>query len=189
MIHNSKEVLKNLVNMTSTHLNYAKQLLDVSEDKLQYKQSDKSWSVLECLEHLNRYAIFYNREINKRMNASSLPISETFKSTYLGQKFSIDMLPKEGMKTMNTFKSKNPNASKLDKEIVLQTFIRLQEELLTYLEIAKTKNLNKIKTYTTLPILKFKLGDTFRFVIHHNERHIMQAGHALEDFTINKNRN
>lgn len=179
MIHNSKEVISELILMTTSHIHYAKQLLEIPESQLQSKPSTKSWSVLECLEHLNRYATFYNKEINKRMNASSLPFSETFKSTFLGNKFSNDMLPKEGMKTMKTFKSKNPNASTLDKEQVLLSFIKLQEELLTFLHTALSKNLDKIKTYTTLPILKFKLGDTFRFVIHHNERHIVQAKKVL----------
>ena len=181
MIHNSKKVIADLVLMTTSHIKYAKQLLEISEEKLQIKHSEKSWSVLECLEHLNRYALFYNAEINKKMNASSLPFSETFKSSYLGQKFSMDMLPKENMKTMNTFKSKNPNSSALSKETVLLSFIQLQEELLSYLEIAKNKNLDKIKTKTTLPILKFKLGDTFRFVIHHNERHVVQAKNVLNN--------
>lgn len=180
MNYNSTTVISDLTQMTSAHINYGKQLLEISEDKLQFKQSTKSWSVLECLEHLNMYTAFYNTEIIKRMNASSLPFTETFKSTYLGNKFANDMLPKEGMKTMNTFKSKNPNASKVDKEQVAHTFIKLQEELLALLGKAKTKNLDKIKTKTTLPILKFKLGDTFRFVIHHNERHVVQAKRVLD---------
>ena len=179
MIYNSTEVLERLIIYTTEHIAYGKQLLEVSDEELQFKRTQNSWSVLECLEHLNRYASFYNGEINKKMLPSTLSFAETFKSTFLGNKFANDMLPKEGMKTMNTFKSKNPNASKLDKEQVLLTFIKLQEELLDYLHIAKSKNLEKIKTYTTLPILKFKLGDTFRFVIHHNERHIVQAKRVL----------
>ena len=179
MIYNSKDIISGLIAMTKDHVNYAKELLKISEDKLQSKQSSKSWSVLECLEHLNMYASFYNREISEKMIASSLPFSETFKSTYLGNKFANDMLPKEGIKTMNTFKSKNPNQSTLDKETVLLTFIKLQETLLQLLETAKHKNLDKVKTRTTLPIIKFKLGDTFRFVIHHNERHIVQAKKVL----------
>lgn len=179
MIYNSNEVISNLIKMTASHITYAKQLLEMTDKQVQHKQAPKSWSVLECLEHLNRYASFYNPEINKRMKASTIPFSETFKSTYLGNKFANDMLPKEGMKTMNTFRSKNPNTSKLNKEQVILSFIQLQEELLEYLELAKAKNLDKIKTYTTLPIIKFKLGDTFRFVIHHNERHIAQAKRVL----------
>ncbi|MDO6745476.1 DinB family protein [Tenacibaculum soleae] len=179
MVYNSSEVIKDLILMTTSHINYAKKLVEVSGEKLQHKKSSKSWSVLECLEHLNRYAFFYNIEINKKMSASSLPFSETFKSGFLGNKFANDMLPKEGMKTMNTFKSKNPNNSKLNKERVLLDFIALQEELLDLLEVAKNKNVDKIKTKTTLPLVKFRLGDTLRFVIHHNERHIVQAKKAL----------
>ena len=179
MIHNSNEVINDLIKMTKSHIDYANELISISEEKLQYKQSNESWSVLECLEHLNRYAFFYNKEIQKKMQSSSLPFSETFKSSYLGNKFSMDMLPKKGMKTMKTFKSKNPINSNLDKEKVINSFINLQRELLSCLEISKTKNLNKIKTKTTLPILKFKLGDTFRFVIHHNERHIHQAKQVM----------
>lgn len=181
MIYNSKEIISGLITMTTSHVTYAKELLEISEDKLKFKRASKSWSVLECLEHLNMYAAFYNVEISKKMNTSSLPFSETFKSTYLGNKFANDMLPKESMKTMNTFKSKNPNQSTLDKETVIQTFIKSQETMLQLLEVSKSKNLDRIKTGTTLPIIKFKLGDTFRFVIHHNERHIVQAKKVLEN--------
>lgn len=145
MIHNSKEIISDLILMSNSHVNYAKQLLEISDQNLQCKSSDKSWSALECLEHLNRYAVFYNKEIDKKMKLSSLPFSKTFKSSFLGNKFSMDMLPKKGMKTMNTFKSKNPNKSKLEKEEVILSFIKLQEELIGYLEIAKNKNLDKIK--------------------------------------------
>jgi hypothetical protein len=117
--------------------------------------------------------------MKKRMNSSSLPKTNVFKSGYLGNKFALDMLPKDGMKTMNTFKSKNPIHSQLDKDKVLDTFIQQQKEFLELLEIAENKNLTKIKTSITLPLLKFRLGDTFRFVIYHNERHVVQAKKAI----------
>jgi hypothetical protein len=90
------------------------------------------------------------------------------------------MLPKSNMKTMNTFTSKNPINSKLEKETVLLGFINQQEEMLALLDTAKNKDLTKIKTSITLPLLKFRLGDTFRFVIYHNQRHIVQAQKVLK---------
>jgi hypothetical protein len=90
------------------------------------------------------------------------------------------MLPKEHMKKMKTFKRKNPINSNLDKETVIKKFIYQQEQMLNLLALSKNKNLNKIKTSITLPLLKFKLGDTFRFVIYHNERHIVQAQNILK---------
>lgn len=175
MIIKSKELLSQLNKLVTSHIEYAKYLKTITKEELQRKSSSKSWSVTECIEHLNLYAAFYNLEIARRMEKSSLKNSENFKSGYLGNKFANDMLPKDTMKTMQTFKSKNPIYSKLGKDLVLTNFITLQEELLDLLNIAQNKNLTRIKTSITLPLLKFRLGDTFRFVIYHNERHIVQA--------------
>ncbi|SOU86901.1 DinB family protein [Tenacibaculum dicentrarchi] len=177
---NTKELLSELKQTVVSHINYVESLKNNTTQELQYKKTVKSWSVLECLEHLNLYAEFYNNEIRKRIEKSKYQKSTVFKSGYLGNKFALDMLPKEGMKTMNTFKSKNPIYSKLDKKVVLERFIKLQKELLNLLELSENKNLTKIKTAITLPILKFRLGDTFRFVINHNQRHIIQAKNSCK---------
>ncbi|MBE7651838.1 DinB family protein [Tenacibaculum finnmarkense] len=172
---NTKELLSELKQIVVSHIRYVESLKNNTTEELQYKKTTVSWSVLECLEHLNLYAEFYNNEIRKRIEKSKYQKSTVFKSGYLGNKFALDMLPKEGMKTMNTFKSKNPIYSKLDKKVVLERFIKLQKELLNLLELANNIDLTKTKTAITLPILKFRLGDTFRFVIYHNQRHIIQA--------------
>ncbi|CAM1333755.1 DinB family protein [Tenacibaculum aestuariivivum] len=172
---NTKELLSELKQIVVSHINYAESLKNNTTEELKYKKTASSWSVLECLEHLNLYAEFYNNEIRKRIEKSNYQKSTVFKSGYLGNKFALDMLPKEGMKTMNAFKSKNPIYSKLDEKVVLVRFITLQKELLQLLELSEDKNLTKVKTSTTLPILKFRLGDTFRFVINHNQRHVVQA--------------
>lgn len=175
MIFKSEELIKELVFYVNSHIKYVKELRNIEESILLKKEDKKSWSIIECLEHLNLYAEFYNKEIAKRIKNSKAPKSTIFKSGYLGNKFAIDMLPKEGMKTMKTFKSKNPVYSNLNVVTIIDLFIRQQEELLILLEKAKEINLTKTKTKITLPILKFRLGDTLRFVIYHNERHIKQA--------------
>lgn len=180
MIYKTQELLLELRNYVQSHINFVISLKAIEEEVLQQKKTAKSWSVLECLEHLNLYAQFYTVELRKRMEASASTAKSEFKSGYWGNKFAMDMLPKEGMKTMNTFKSKNPVHSKLEKAVVLGEFIKLQEELLQLLTLAEQKDLTQIKTSLTLPLLKFRLGDTFRFVIYHDERHIMQAKKVLK---------
>lgn len=180
MVFKSDELLIELTKLVQNHISFSKQLINRSEKELQFKLNKDSWSILECLEHLNLYSDFYVPEIKKRIESSKLKKGKHFKSGYLGNKFALDMLPKENMKTMNTFKSKNPINSKLDSEKIILKFINQQEEMLSLLEIAKGKNLSKIKTSITLPFLKFRLGDTFRFVIYHNERHIVQAQKVLK---------
>ena len=180
MQYKSIELLEELSLITQENLNFGISLKSIPDEKLQFKIKDDSWSVLECLEHLNLYGNFYLPEIDKRIKASNLSFDDVFKSGFLGNKFANDMLPKENMKTMNTFKSKNPIHSNLNKEKVLNIFIKQQVQILDLLEIAKTKNLTKIKTSITLPLLKFRLGDTFRFVINHNIRHVAQAENILK---------
>jgi hypothetical protein len=183
MVFNSDKLLTELKETVQNHLKFSKSLLEISERILQSKVNEKKWSVLECLEHLNLYGDFYIPEIKKRINESTSNYQTNFKSGFLGNKFALDMLPKDGMKTMNTFKSKNPITTQLAKEKVLLRFISQQEEMLLLLDNVRTKNLTKIKTSITLPLLKFRLGDTFRFVIYHNKRHIEQAKKVLVNFT------
>ncbi|CAL2101611.1 DinB_2 domain-containing protein [Tenacibaculum sp. 190130A14a] len=180
MVFNTNELLQDLKELVESHINYVEQLQQLSEADLQKKQTPTSWSAIECLEHLNLYAEFYNKEIRKRINKSRYPKSTFFKSGFLGNKFALDMLPKEGMKTMKTFKSKNPIYSNLVAKEVLIQFLKLQKELEQLLEMASEVDLTKTKTAITLPLLKFRLGDTFRFVIYHNERHIVQVKKTLK---------
>lgn len=181
MEFNSKALIADLQKMVTSHIEYVKHLQSLSESKVNQKLNSQSWSVLECIEHLNLYAKFYNKEIVKRISKSTKSHSEIFKSGYLGNKSAESMLPSQTMKTMNTFKSKNPIFVDFNATKVLSDFINYQEELLDLLELSKEKNLTKIKTSLTLPLLKFRLGNTFRFVIYHNERHIFQAKNVLKN--------
>jgi hypothetical protein len=181
MEFNKSELLVALANNVQSHLAFAQTLQNQSDEILNAKTSATSWSCLECLEHLNLYGNFYIPEIQKRMNATPNSSSDIFKSGRWGNKFALDMLPKEGMKKMKTFKSKNPIHSQLNASQVIATFIQQQHVFLELLAIAENKDLTKIKTSITLPLLKFRLGDTFRFVIYHNERHIVQAKRVLRN--------
>ena len=177
----TQDLLQELTERIQSQIQFAKSIENKSDEELNWRATKNSWSVLECLEHLNRYGEFYIDEIKKRMEKSKAPKSDVFVSGRLGNKFAVDMLPKEGMKTMKTFKSKNPIHSKLDREKVTVTFLKQLHRFLRLLEMSEEKNLTKIKTSTTLPLLKLRLGDTFRFVINHSERHVQQAKNVLNN--------
>ena len=89
------------------------------------------------------------------------------------------MLPGEKVKKMKTFKSMNPSGSKLDKN-VLTRFISQQKKILELLDRSRKVSLNKTKTSISISkFIKLKLGDTFRVVIYHNERHVEQARRVM----------
>jgi hypothetical protein len=84
---------------------------------------------------------------------------------------------------MKTFKDKNP-ANLVVPPDVLQRFMKQQSELLAIIKAASNADLQRITVPLTIPYLKIRLGDTLRFVVAHNERHIMQALNAVRNELI-----
>ncbi|MEG1592338.1 DinB family protein [Chryseobacterium sp.] len=173
------QLIDELKKITDENIQFAENLLNQTDEKLNFRLSENNWSILECLEHLNRYGNFYIPEIRKRIENSDRKSTEIFNSGILGNYFTNSMLPKEKLNTMKTFKSMNPIHSKLDRS-VLNEFIDQQKQMIHLLKEAKNIDLNKVKTSISISnLIKLKLGDTFRFVIYHNLRHIKQAKRNL----------
>ncbi|ACU57976.1 DinB family protein [Chitinophaga pinensis] len=159
------------------------QFLNISDEILLRQPAPGKWSVAQCLDHLNAYARFYVPAIENAIQgklSGSLPPnpSPVFKSGWLGNYFTNMMLPKAdgqaGMK-MQAPKAYRPLAD-LDAGKVVHEFIEWQEKINALLDRARLVNLQQIKIGTTLGSwLKFSLGDTFRFVIAHEQRHMAQA--------------
>lgn len=176
----TETLISDLIERTRQNLNHAQQLHDLSHESLNYKSAPNSWSALECLEHLNFYGDFYLPEIERRIKASRFPSQPSFKPGILGDYFAKMMLPGEKMKPMKTLKSTNPNGSRLNKGSIEQ-FMEQQKKMLRLLDAARSVDLNRTRTSISIaPMLKLKLGDTFRVVIYHNQRHIAQALRAVK---------
>lgn len=175
----SQELLDHLATMTDDVLKRAAHLSALGEAALHHKEAPEKWSALECLDHLNRYGDFYLPEIKRVIGQSRHPAEPVFRSGWMGHKSAMSMLPQNGaVKPMRTFKSKNPSVDGLRGE-VMDTFIKQQRQMLALLEAARSVSLTRNKTALTLPLLRFRLGDTLRFVIYHNLRHIEQAERAV----------
>ena len=84
-----------------------------------------------------------------------------------------------GKKKHKAFKNHTPPQN-LDAHAVIAEFIQQQETLLRYLKQAQFTDLNKVKIPISLTRwIKLSLGDTFQFLIAHNERHVVQAKRLL----------
>ncbi len=174
-------LVDDLTQRTKQHLQHAEELRQLDFEKLNWKESPESWSVLECIEHLNLYGDFYLPEIERRISTSKYARpTQLFKSGMLGNYFALSMLPKEKPNKMKTFKDKNPSGSKLGLATI-DRFIEQQIKLLELLNKAKQVDLSKTKTAISISkLIKLRLGDTFRVVIYHNQRHLVQADNALK---------
>jgi len=180
MKFNSEKLLLELLELTRKNLNMAERLNLKSHEELNRKPSAEEWSALECIEHLNRYGDFYIPEIRARIVNAKNTGNGRFKSNWLGNYFSESMRYKEQLNGMKTFKSMNPSGSSLDITII-DKLINQQKQLLELLSQAKEVCLTKTKTGITISnLIKLRLGDTFRVVIYHNERHLIQAVKAMD---------
>lgn len=175
---NRADLIKDLKTEITNAIEQAQVFKQLSPKQLNHKENEEKWSILECLEHTNLYGDFYLKEIEQQiLNAKPAPSAMVFKSGVFGNYFANSMKPKtDGTipNKMKTFKDKNPVNSNLSVTVI-DRFIKQQQQMLNLLEQGKQVDLMKTKTRTTLPLIKFQLGDTFRFVIYHIDRHIVQA--------------
>ncbi|MEG0916594.1 MAG: DinB family protein [Myroides sp.] len=179
MTTSTENLINELIELTNEHLAFAESLLLKTDTELNKRLTNESWSVLECLKHLNLYGNFYLPEIKNRIETSTTKATTEFKSGWLGNYFAQSMLPKEKLNKMKAFKSMNPIHSSLSKNTVT-IFIDQQKQLLDLLNASRNVNLNKVKTSISITtLIKLKLGDTFRFLIYHNKRHVIQAQRVL----------
>ena len=144
---------------------------------LNWKPNPEEWSILECIEHLNRYNRYYNYHLEQALQKKSTP--SAFKAGWLGD-FFVKSVSSENKKPMKTRPHLNPAGSQLDKG-TLTEFLDHQQHLLHLLSAAKKNNLNRrsIKV-EIMPFIRMKIGDTFRFVIAHQQRHLEQARTLLK---------
>jgi len=168
-------VLSELKEMTRANIAQVKEFQSSEIERLEKSATLESWNVLQCIEHLNRYSLFYLSEFQQKIEqGKKITGSLEFHQGFWGKKFTVGMLPSEGMKTMKTFASKNPEKQNLNLA-VLNQFISDQQHFLDLLDQASKLDLNKNDCSITLPLLKMRLGDTLRFYVYHNVRHIHQA--------------
>lgn len=156
------------------------------ESVLQHKLTPTTWSVLECVAHLNLYYEFYLPLLKEAIKSETIkPHEGGFKTGWLGQFFVNLMEPKEGkIKKMSAMAKMNPNATQLNSA-TLQTFIHYQEDFLEIIKKCKTLNLNEVKIPTVMSKwVTISLGDTLRFIVVHNERHLLQAQNCLKSTIV-----
>ncbi|CAN5266369.1 DinB family protein [soil metagenome] len=150
----------------------------LSCEQLQWVPAPGKWSINDCLEHLNIYSRYYQPRIRKQVEKGGTQRKATFKAGYFGEMMMVMKPTPDGpiRKPMSTMGSYNPIKQTLKNERALQEFLGHLYDLQDLLKLARRVNLEKHRITSTLgPILRFKLGDNYRFHIAHIQRHLLQA--------------
>lgn len=172
-------LIQELKEQTQQIILLASQMRNLDYETLNWRPKEGAWSVLECLEHLNLYGDYYLPAMSDAIKRAPSKPDPIFTSGLLGDYFAKSMLPKPKMTKMKTFRDKNPIGSRLTKDTI-ERFIAQQQTLLDLLQLAEHKSLTQIRIKTSIsPLIRLKLGDTFRFLINHTLRHLNQAQNVL----------
>jgi len=180
MIYNATQLLAELDTSVNEIIKVAEtDFATYSSRELNWKPTPEKWSVLECLEHLNIYSRYYNPAMAKAIQEkSNLVFVDDFKSGWLGD-FSVKSVHPDNTKKQKTLKRLDPTQSELP-ETVLEDFIKHQQQLREIISKSASVNLNKIKIPAEVAkLMKLRLGDCLRFVVVHEQRHILQAKNVL----------
>lgn len=162
----------------------AREFLPLSEAQLNWKAHEKKWSIAECLQHLNIVSDYYQPLFAKKLSLAiekGQAPAEYFTPGWMGNYSVKSVQLKEDNRLRN--KMKSPKAyrpssgnSLLNGQAELKKYLDHQKIFIDFIAQAHKVNLNKVAVPIAIfKMISFRLGDMLRFIIYHNERHLVQA--------------
>ncbi|QJW90403.1 DinB family protein [Spirosoma taeanense] len=150
------------------------------DEKLRWKPAPDRWSILECLQHLNLAERYYIRNIQHKVDSLGLiqtnPVDQPLESDWIGRLmlYAIDPQVKIKLPAPGMIRPRRPD--ELKPADVIAQFRELQTLLRDLLNKAVYLDWNEQKVMTLFGNwLKLRLGDSFRMLVAHTERHLAQA--------------
>lgn len=169
----------------------AEQIKEADKSKLIYQCSKNEWSAVQVIEHLNSYNRYYLPHIDRALAERNDNRNAWFNSGFWGDYFTNMMKPKNIFEVKNRMKAMKkysfPNSLNVDK--VFHEFLQHQQKLLQLLDAAKERDLNTIKIPITMSkLIRLRLGDAFRFLVAHEQRHMVQARNTIRKTGVATNK-
>ena len=183
-IFKSKQLLDTLEKEITQTIKNAAYLKSMDSSLLTKVPAEGKWSVVQVLYHLNSYNDYYLPHIEQVVtNGISKGYSSTFKAGVIGNYFAKTMLPgNEGVvkNTMKAPKDHTPASTFNDLEAI-DLFIAGQNKLLQLINEAREVNMTRLTVPISISkLIKIRLGDTFRFLVAHQQRHFVQISNTLK---------
>lgn len=174
-----KEVLGELENIRKE----VHSLSLIDNDLLKNRPNPKSWSPLECIEHLNLTMDVYLPNIRKAIQNTKSVKNHSFNPGIFDRQIikSLELKSKGNVKfKMKTFDFFKPDIKTLESEQVFKNYFNNSSEFEELIHKSKSHDLNKTKVNSALgSVFKLKLGVVFKFLINHEKRHLEQAKKSL----------
>ena len=158
-------------------------------ETLTRRPAPKRWSALEVVEHMNLSSGVYHRRLDAcyARAHNRLRFAPTFTPGRWGQLATRAMQPgADGrigwrMRTLFLFEPRTAHTQGL---AAIDRCAAMLHGLHGLLERARTRGLDGERITSTLgPVLRFKVGDAFRFPIAHQDRHFLQIRNTLKELS------
>ncbi len=152
-------------------------------EALRYRPRPDAWSALDCVEHMNLFYDDYLPRVETAVQGGGLSTRKTYSPGFFGKMMINSLRPQQGKRRMKikTFKKMTPTTDDKPAEPMFAAFFKHHAQLEELLAQAAPLNWNRVKVASAIgPILRFKLGDCFRIMLAHTERHLLQAQEAIE---------
>lgn len=150
---------------------------DLDDAQLLWRPAQNSWSIAECVEHLNSSLATYRRVMRstferERQTAPLAPAS-----------FRIGMVASTFMSMLEPpyrVKVKAPDsllpAPEIDARRTVEEFLRSRQEFLDLAREASRVDMSSIRFANPMvPLMKFSLAEAFLVMLAHDRRHLWQA--------------
>ncbi len=181
---NKEELLNVLKNQVEIIAEEVRKLQVLDSNILSKKPATDKWSVVECLEHLNKTSEVYLPQLNGGLENDST-MHASYRAGFIGNFFVKGILPKKEQVTfkMKTFAVLDPVdeiSGSLTSDTVFDQFLTDQDDYLEIIERSRTADIKKPKIISAAgSILKLRFGDALRFVIAHEQRHLVQIRNTI----------
>ena len=150
----------------------------MTDAEFNWRPSEHSWSIAQCLVHLNLTNELYlapMRQAIKEAKAQGLFADGPFKHSFFGNLFvrSIEPPPRMKFKVPARVLDPPPDQPLAD---VRSKYMKLQDEILMSMEEANGVHLAKVKVQSPFSkLIRLSLGQCFALLTAHERRHLWQA--------------
>ena len=150
----------------------------LSADQLNWKPSEKGWSVAQCFDHLiTTHSLYFPlfEKLGKGDMTSTFWERYSPLSGFFGR-FLIKSLDPKNQKKMKTTSKALPPVSTIEAGIV-DRYVEHQQKIIKALEKIPA-DIDPVKTIITSPLLRlvtYSLDDCYTVLVVHGQRHLGQA--------------
>jgi len=185
-VYSRQGLIAELLDRTEVIKAGTRSFLLLTDQQLEFSPAPDKWSIVEVFAHLNLSNNIYIKNILPPVTRALDFAPDEFRSSWLGEWAYEKIVPRPdgSVLRMRSAKSVKPTKTPENSREVIETFLRGCDALDDILRHAATKDIRRIRIpFHFVPFLHFSLGETLRFLIAHNERHLLQAQRMVPALT------